>query len=126
MTLPTNAEYIVDTGQMGLEAAREDEQGPRPLSTSNRKPTNGLFTSASIFPDQVYGNIGAKEPDILNEIKAVHPFTGPADFGRHDVGRAFRDDPQSIWSANRSNAVLNAKIHQSEALIVAQAGAGTR
>ncbi len=118
--LPTNVEYIIDTGQMGLETRREKVDGAE--ATVYVKPGGEpVYYKRLDFADQVYGTLNAKDQAILNEIKAVHTTGRPVLVGTTSV-----EHSEVIANYLRREGiphnVLNAKIHQSEALIVAQAG----
>ena len=119
--LPTNVEYIVDTGQMGLETRREKMDGAEATVYVKPETNEPVFYKRVDFPDQVYGNFGAKDQAILNEIKTVH-YTGRPIL----VGTTSVEHSETIHNylerEKIPHAVLNAKINQSEALIVAQAG----
>ena len=119
--LPTNVEYIVDTGQMGLEARREKIDGAEATVYVKPETNEPVFYKRVDFPDQVYGNISAKDQAILNEIKAVHQTGRPILVGTTSVEHS-ETIHTYLEREKIPHAVLNAKIHQSEALIVAQAG----
>ncbi|MBP6786905.1 MAG: preprotein translocase subunit SecA [Candidatus Promineofilum sp.] len=119
--LPTNVEYIVDTGQMGLEARREKIDGAEATVYVKPLTNEPVFYKRVDFPDQVYANLSAKDQAILNEIKSVHHTGRPILVGTTSVEHS-ETIHNYLEREKISHAVLNAKIHQSEALIVAQAG----
>jgi preprotein translocase subunit SecA len=119
--LPTNVEYIIDTGQMGLETRREKVDGAEAIVYVKPETGDPVYYKRVDFADQVYGTLSAKDQAIMNEIKAVHATGRPVLVGTTSV-----EHSEMISNYLRregiAHNVLNAKIHQSEALIVAQAG----
>jgi preprotein translocase subunit SecA len=119
--LPTNVEYIIDTGQMGLETRREKIDGAEAIVYVRPQSGDPVYYKRIDFPDQVYGTLSAKDQAILSEIKSVHTTGRPVLVGTTSV-----EHSEMISNYLRregiAHNVLNAKIHQSEALIVAQAG----
>ncbi len=119
--LPTNVEYIIDTGQMGLETRREKVDGAEAVVYVQPPSGEPVYYKRVDFPDQVYGTITAKDQAILNEIKAVHTTHRPILVGTTSVEHSEMIS-RYLDREKIPHAVLNAKIHQSEALVVAQAG----
>ncbi|WP_374689306.1 preprotein translocase subunit SecA, partial [Promineifilum sp.] len=119
--LPTNVEYIVDTGQMPLETRKEKMDGAE--ATVYVRPGTGepVYYKRLDYPDQVYGTSPAKDQAIINEIKRVHATGRPILVGTTSVEHS-ETISRLLDSERIPHAVLNAKIHQSEALVVAQAG----
>ncbi|MCI0399554.1 MAG: preprotein translocase subunit SecA [Chloroflexi bacterium] len=120
--LPTNVEYIVETGAMGLEEQkRKVEGGEETYYVRSERPEETVFFRRIDFPDQVYGTVEAKDQAIMAEIVRVRGTGRPILVGTTSV-----EHSETIHRLLRrqgvDHAVLNAKIHQSEALIVAQAG----
>ncbi len=119
--LPTNVEYIIDTGQMGLETRREKVDGAEAIVYVKPQTGDPVYYKRVDFADQVYGTLNAKDQAILNEIKTVHLSGRPVLVGTTSV-----EHSEMISNFLRregiAHNVLNAKIHQSEALVVAQAG----
>ncbi|HRO23588.1 MAG TPA: hypothetical protein PLR07_04710, partial [Promineifilum sp.] len=119
--LPTNVEYIIDTGQMGLGTRREKVDGAEAIVYVRPETGEPVYFKRIDFADQVYGTLDAKDQAILSEIKTVHTSGRPVLVGTTSVEHS---EMISNYLRRESIAhnVLNAKIHQSEALIVAQAG----
>jgi len=119
--LPTNVEYIIDTGQMGLGTRREKVEGAEAIVYVRPETGEPVYFKRIDFADQVYGTLDAKDQAILSEIKTVHTSGRPVLVGTTSVEHS---EMISNYLRRESIAhnVLNAKIHQSEALIVAQAG----
>ena len=119
--LPTNVEYIIDTGQMGLGTRREKIDGAEAIVYVRPETDEPVYYKRIDFADQVYGTLGAKDQALLSEIKTVHTGGRPVLVGTTSV-----EHSEMISNYLRRESiphnVLNAKIHQSEALIVAQAG----
>ncbi len=119
--LPTNVEYIIDTGQMGLDTRREKVDGAESVVYVDPKSGKPQYYKRIDFADQVYGTIEAKDKAILNEIKTVHATGRPILVGTTSVEHS-ETIHKYLERAKIDHTVLNAKIHQSEALIIAQAG----
>jgi preprotein translocase subunit SecA len=119
--LPTNVEYIIDTGAMDLETRREKVESAE--SVFYVKPGSGTpkYYKRIDFPDQIYSKGAAKDQAIIGEIKRVHETGRPILVGTTSV-----EHSETIHDLLKKEAidhtVLNAKLHQSEALIIAQAG----
>jgi preprotein translocase subunit SecA len=119
--LPTNVEYIIDTGQMALETRREKVDGGE--ATVYVRPGTGdpVYYRRLDYADQVYGTSEAKDQAIISEIKRVHATGRPILVGTTSVEHS--ETIARLLDRERiPHAVLNAKMHQSEALVVAQAG----
>ncbi len=119
--LPTNVEYIIDTGQMGLETRKEKEDGAERIVYVKPQTGEPVYFKRVDYADQVYGTGGAKDQAILNEIKRVHATGRPILVGTTSVEHSETIAKYLNREGIRHN-VLNAKMHQSEALVVAQAG----
>jgi preprotein translocase subunit SecA len=119
--LPTNVEYIIDTGQMGLETKREKEDGAEKIVYVKPQTQEPVYFKRVDYADQVYGTGPAKDQAIINEIKRVHATGRPILVGTTSVEHSETIAKLLNREGIRHN-VLNAKIHQSEALVVAQAG----
>ena len=119
--LPTNVEYIIETGQMGLETRREKVDGAE--ATVYVRPQSGepVYYKRLDYADQVYGTVSAKDQSIINEIKRVHATGRPVLVGTTSVEHS-ETIARLLDREKIAHKVLNAKIHQSEALVVAQAG----
>jgi len=119
--LPTNVEYIIDTGAMGLETRREKVGGAESVFYINPATGKPAYYKRLDFPDQVYGTISAKDTAIISEIRSVHSTGRPILVGTTSVEHS-ETIHRHLEREKIPHTVLNAKIHQSEALIVAQAG----
>jgi preprotein translocase subunit SecA len=120
--LPTNVDYIVETGAMGLVEQREKAEGAEIIRYVS--PENGekpVFFKRVDYPDQVYSKPEAKDQAIIDEIIRVRATDRPILVGTTSVEHS-ETIARSLKRRNIDHQVLNAKIHQSEALIVAQAG----
>ena len=119
--LPTNVEYIIDTGEMGLETHRDKLDGAEAISYVEPSTGQPVFYKRVDFADQVYGTVSAKDQAIINEIRRVHEAGRPILVGTTSVEHSETIARLLNREGIRHN-VLNAKMHQSEALVVAQAG----
>ena len=81
----------------------------------------GVFARRIDFADQVYGTTEAKDQAIIDEIVRVRKTGRPILVGTTSVEHSEAID-NMLSKRGIDHAVLNAKRHQSEALIVAQAG----
>ncbi len=120
--LPTNVEYIVETGQMGLKEQKEKlENATRVYYVRPENPGTPAFYKRTDFPDQVYRSLDAKDKAIVAEIKRVYEEGRPVLVGTTSVEHSEMIH-RMLERAKVPHTVLNAKMHQSEALVVAQAG----
>ncbi len=119
--LPTNVEYIIETGQMGLETRREKVDGAEAVAYVKPQTGEPVYFKRIDYADQVYGTGEAKDEAIINEIKRVHEMGRPILVGTTSVEHS-ESIAKMLNRAGIRHNVLNAKIHQSEALVVAQAG----
>lgn len=120
--LPTNVQYIVDTGTMGLkEHKHKNENADEIFYTRPDSPDTPLFYKRTDFPDQVYRTPDSKDKAIIAEIKRVHAFGRPILVGTTSVEHSELIH-RLLKKENIEHNILNAKLHQSEALTVAQAG----
>jgi len=120
--LPTNVDYIVQSGDMGLiQQKQKVENGEQIFFAYPDKPEEIVFAKRIDFADQVYGTEAAKDDAIIEEVARVRDTGRPILVGTTSV-----EHSELIHNKLRKrgirHAVLNAKIHQSEALVVAQAG----
>ncbi len=120
--LPTNVDYIVDKGVMGLEEKRQKVDGTEEIYFVHPDvPEKKVFAKRIDFPDRIYKDLDAKDRAIAEEILYYKKIGRPVLVGTTSVEHS----EQLHRLLNREkidHAVLNAKIHQSEALTVAQAG----
>jgi preprotein translocase subunit SecA len=120
--LPTNVDYIVDTGQMGLEEKRRKVDGAEEIYyVYPDNPNKRVFAKRIDFADRVYSNLESKDGAIADEIIRVKETGRPILVGTTSVEHSEKLH-RMLNRKKIEHAVLNAKIHQSEALIVAQAG----
>ncbi|MGB1252184.1 MAG: preprotein translocase subunit SecA [Candidatus Promineifilaceae bacterium] len=119
--LPTNVQYIVDSGNRGLVEKNVTTDGTKEIFWVDPKTGETAFHKRTDFADQVYGSLDSKDRAIVNEVKKYHAMGRPVLVGTTSVehsekiGRLLKQD-------RVTHNVLNAKIHQSEALVVGQAG----
>ncbi len=120
--LPTNVQYIVDTGSMGLaERRRRLESAEEVYYVRSDGPDAPVFYKRTDFADQVYGTESGKDRAIIAEIERVHATGRPILVGTTSVEHSEEID-RHLDRAGIAHKILNAKRHQSEALVVAQAG----
>jgi preprotein translocase subunit SecA len=120
--LPTNVEYIVQNRRMALEERREKVDGTEMIFYSPPdEPEKPIFFRRIDFPDQVFNSEEAKDRAILDEIRSVQQQGRPVLVGTTSVEHS--EMIHRLLQRERiAHKVLNAKQHDSEALIVAQAG----
>jgi preprotein translocase subunit SecA len=119
--LPTNVEYIVEAGVMGLQPRKEKVDGAEAtvyVDPANNQP---VYYKRLDYADQVYGTFEAKNQAIIGEIKRVNEQGRPVLVGTTSVEHSEAID-RILRKEGIAHNVLNAKQHQSEALVVAQAG----
>ena len=120
--LPTNVDFIVTSGTMGLqEKTRKIEGANEIYYVFPDKQEEMVFAKRIDFPDQVYGTVEAKDEAILSEIIQVRKSGRPVLVGTTSVEHSEYID-QMLTKRKVPHAVLNAKMNQSEALVIAQAG----
>ncbi|MCB8985982.1 MAG: SEC-C domain-containing protein [Ardenticatenaceae bacterium] len=119
--LPTNVQDIVESGRLGLQEHKEKIEGADAISYINPETGQPVFFKRIDFADQVYATVEAKDGAIIREIKRVHEAGRPILVGTTSVEHSETID-RMLKAAGIPHSVLNAKMHQSEALVVAQAG----
>ena len=119
--LPTNVEYMVEYGQMGLQERKDTVEGATRLAYAKPNAAEPSFFKRVDFADQVYVNEPAKDEAIIQEIKRVHQTGRPVLVGTTSVEHS-EVIHERLKQEKIPHQVLNAKMHQSEALVVAQAG----
>lgn len=119
--LPTNVQYIFDSGEMGLQEEKTKFENAERIAYVDPNTKQPVFFKRTDFPDQVYGTEKAKDAAIVREVQRVHEEGRPVLVGTSSVEHSEVID-DLLERANIPHKVLNAKIHQSEALVVAQAG----
>jgi preprotein translocase subunit SecA len=119
--LPTNVQYIVDTATMGLIEHKEKVESGERIAYVDPQSKKPVFFKRTDFADQIYSNEAAKDKAIISEIKRYREVGRPVLVGTTSVEHS--ETIHKMLERERiPHAVLNAKMHQSEALIVAQAG----
>ena len=119
--LPTNVEFIVESGDLGLvtdQVKVESADAVRYLDPQSKEP---VYFKRIDFKDQIYATSEAKDQAIIAEIKRIHHSDRPVLVGTTSVEHSERIH-RMLNRDKIPNSVLNAKMHQSEALVVAQAG----
>jgi preprotein translocase subunit SecA len=119
--LPTNVEYIVQTQTIPLKENRFKENGAEKIIYVDPETERPRFFKRIDYPDQVFGTFEAKNQAIIEEVRRVHESGQPVLVGTTSVEHSEIID-NMLKRARIPHYVLNAKQHQSEALIVAQAG----
>jgi len=119
--LPTNVQDIVDNGRFGLQERKEKLEGAEAISYVNPETGQPVYFKRIDFADQVYATVQAKDQAIIREIKRIHESGRPILVGTTSVEHSEVID-RLLKSEKIPHTVLNAKMHQSEALVVAQAG----
>ncbi|PID86373.1 MAG: hypothetical protein CSB13_03865 [Chloroflexi bacterium] len=119
--LPTNVSDIVASGRRGLVEQKEKVEGTEAISYVDPKTKEPIYFKRIDFADQIYANEKAKDNAILKEIKRVHETGRPVLVGTTSVEHSELIH-KYLKKESIPHTVLNAKIHQSEALVVAQAG----
>lgn len=119
--LPTNVEHIVTTGSIKLETKKEKIEGAEAITYLDPDTHKPRFFKRLDFPDQVYGTEVGKDQAIITEIKRFYEDGRPVLVGTTSVEHS-ETIHRMLQREKIPHNVLNAKMHQSEALSVAQAG----
>jgi preprotein translocase subunit SecA len=119
--LPTNVQYIVDNDLLGLVEKKEKVENSEQIVYVDPQTEKPKFYKRLDHPDQIFGTEEAKDKAIIREVKRVVELGRPVLVGTTSVEHSEIID-QMLKDAGVEHTVLNAKIHQSEALVVAQAG----
>jgi len=118
VVLPTNVEYRALKGE--LVTLRERRDGVE-LITYRNPDNNELYYKRIDYPDVVYKTEGAKFRAVVREIEELHRQGRPV-----LVGTIFIEKSEMLSEMLRRKGiphqVLNAKYHEKEAAIIAQAG----
>ena len=119
--LPTNVEYIVESDNWNLEERKEKVENGQHIFWVKPNEDAPVFHKRIDFPDQVYTTSDAKDEAIIDEILRVRELGRPVLVGTTSVEHS--ELISNFLKRRRvQHTVLNAKMHQSEALVVAQAG----
>lgn len=119
--LPTHVQYLVDSGKSGLAERREKVESSEQVKYVDAATNEPRYFKRIDFKDQIFGNEAAKDRAIINEIKRYSQAGRPILVGTTSVEHS--ETIHKLLDKERiPHTVLNAKIHQSEALVVAQAG----
>jgi preprotein translocase subunit SecA len=119
--LPTNVQFIVDSGTMGLITEKEKVEGSESIRYLDSETGEPIFFKRIDFKDQIFSTEEAKDQAIVNEIERIHEIGRPILVGTTSVEHS-ETIHRKLQNLNIRHNILNAKIHQSEALLVAQAG----
>ena len=119
--LPTNVQYIVDRDTMGLVTVQDKVDGSEAIRYVDPDTSKPVFFKRIDFKDQIYSTEEAKDRAIIAEIKSVYKEGRPVLVGTTSVEHS-ESIHNELNKQNIPHNVLNAKMHQSEALVVAQAG----
>ncbi|MFT5194203.1 MAG: preprotein translocase subunit SecA [Cellvibrionaceae bacterium] len=119
--LPTNVAYLVEHSDLGIETKKEKIQGADAFSYYKPGESKAAFYKRIDFPDQIFANEEFKDRAIIEEVKRVSASQRPVLVGTTSVEHSEKIH-EMLKAEGVKHNVLNAKIHQSEALIVAQAG----
>jgi preprotein translocase subunit SecA len=120
VAIPTNVEFQAQNGQ--LEVRKERIEGvPVVTYWKPGQKDRPAYYQRIDFPDQVYQSVKGKFNAVVQEIIELHNQGRPVLVGTGSVEASEYLSAQ-LTSRGVSHAVLNAKNHDKEALIVAQAG----
>ncbi len=119
--LPTNVEYIVNNGGMPLITDRQKVENSDAIRYLDPQTNEPVFFKRIDFKDQVFGTIEAKDHALIQEIKRVNATGRPVLVGTTSVEHSERIH-RVLNQEMVAHTVLNAKMNQSEALVIAQAG----
>ncbi len=119
--LPTNVEYIVNNNVIDLEEKRVKVDNSEQIVYVDPETQKPRFYKRLDHPDQIYGTEEAKDKAIVREVQRTVEMGRPVLVGTTSVEHSETID-RMLTQAKIPHTVLNAKIHQSEALVVAQAG----
>ncbi len=118
VAIPTNVEYRARHGD--LQTRVEREEGLEVVHYDN-PATNEHYRRRADYADMIYKNESSKDRAVVAEIKAMHEQGRPVLAGTASIDRSERLS-ESLAAAKIPHAVLNAKFHEREAEIIAQAG----
>ncbi len=119
--LPTNVTYLVEYSDLGMETKKETIEGADAFSYYRKGESTPAFFKRIDFPDQVFATEDYKDQAIVQEVKRVAESGRPVLVGTTSVEHSEKIH-RMLTEEEVAHNVLNAKMHQSEALTVAQAG----
>jgi len=121
VAIPTNVEYQAESGE--FEVRRDREEGVPVITYWDESiSSNGpLFYKRIDYPDQVFQSIEGKFTAVAQEIAELAQSGRPVLVGTGSV-EASEVLSRKLKKIGMPHEVLNAKNHQREALIIAQAG----
>ena len=119
--IPTNIEYRAEAGE--LEVRKEKIEGVPAITywTPGANGNRANYYKRIDFPDQVYVTINGKFQAVAEEIAQLHEEGRPVLVGTGSV-EASEELSRRLKKMELPHEVLNAKYHDREALVVAQAG----
>lgn len=120
VAIPTNVEFRAENGE--FETRKEKVEGVSAITYY--VPGNGdqpAYHKRIDYPDQVYTTVNGKFEAVAQEIEDLYNEGRPVLVGTGSV-EASEDLSQRLKKRGLPHEVLNAKHHESEALVVAQAG----
>jgi len=106
---------------MGLVEQKQKLESSEQVVYADPKTNTPVYFKRTDFQDQIYGTEGAKDQAIIAEVKRYREMGRPILVGTTSVEHS-ETIHKLLEKEHVPHTVLNAKIHQSEALIVAQAG----
>lgn len=120
--LPTNVTYMAEYARPPvLEMRKEKEDGVEVTKYYEHGRGTPSYFKRLDFADQVFATEELKDNAIVNEIIDIHRTGRPVLVGTTSVEHSEKID-KMLRQAKIEHKVLNAKMHESEALVVAQAG----
>ncbi|OGD61851.1 hypothetical protein A2160_00995 [Candidatus Beckwithbacteria bacterium RBG_13_42_9] len=122
LVLPTNVEFRTMQGQLKRTSHTEERSGEQVKVVEYFDPITGRTYFRRIdFPDRFYGDARIKLKHVLAEIKTYFRQRRPILVGTEDIELS-EFLARRLRAEGISHEVLNAKEHEKEAEIIAQAG----
>lgn len=121
LAVPTNVEFRAESGE--FEIKKEKDEGATVITywTPGVRSEYPAYYKRIDYPDEVYTTVNGKFGAVVEEIKSLHEIGRPVLVGTGSV-EASEELSRRLKQAGLPHEVLNAKQHDREALIVAQAG----
>ncbi len=116
--LPTNVEYLARIGE--LETKKEPGPGVEIVTYVTPDGTDTYFKRVD-YPDSIYADGKIKFDRVIEEISSMHHQGRPVLVGTVAIETSERV-AQHLKRSGIPHEILNAKQHEREALIIAQAG----